>query len=65
MSAGRGEIARMLGYFWTEKGDLSRWVGFGSPDVEREFPDVVRAWRAYKDAEALLGARIAALPEEE
>lgn len=40
------EDIRMIKYFWNEKGDLERWVGWDQ--VKSKCPEVVRAWETYQ-----------------
>ena len=39
-----------LQYFWEEKGDLERFTGFEklTPILEKERPEVLKAWNDYK-----------------
>lgn len=39
-----------LHYFWVYKGDLERWSSFEElkPQIEIEFPKILRAWYKYK-----------------
>lgn len=41
-----------LRYFWEEKNDLTRWLGFprAVPTLQRERPDILAAWAAYQAA---------------
>lgn len=57
MSTREDQIS-MLTYFWQEKGDLERWVGFDREKLGREFPAVLKAWDDYKASEAVLSAVI-------
>jgi hypothetical protein len=37
-------------YFWKYKGDLERWSSFEKlrPQIQNEFPEVIKAWEEYK-----------------
>lgn len=45
-------------YFWQEKGDLERWVGWNDPETQQRIiaacPELVKLWNDYKTAERLL-----------
>lgn len=47
-------------YFWENKGDLERLSGFEEmmPDLEREYPEIIKAWRDYKASIKILDAVI-------
>lgn len=40
----------MLRYFWEEKGDIERYCEYNKilPILEKERPEVVKAWNDYK-----------------
>lgn len=52
----RESAASMLEYFWQEKGDIERWVGFDRDMLAAEFPAVLKAWDDYKASRAVLDA---------
>jgi hypothetical protein len=53
---GRGALTEedknMIIYFWTEKGDLERWIGWpeAKARLEQSRPEVLKAWNDYKMA---------------
>ncbi len=57
----------MIRYFWEEKGDLERNADWENviPILERECPQIVKAWRDYIAARAILDAVVKSLPSEE
>lgn len=48
----------MLRYFWTEKGDVERYVGWKElqPVLAARRPDILKAWNDHKAAEMILSA---------
>lgn len=47
------EGLRMLEYFWTDKGDVTRWSGFEEfmPKLKERRPDVYLIIKNYTEAE--------------
>jgi len=45
-----------LQYFWQYKGDLERFTSFEEliPLIEREKPEVLKAWNDYKTSKKIL-----------
>ncbi len=54
------EQVQQLQYFWLERGDLTRWIGFQAAlaDLAREHPEVLKAWQDYLTARMILDAVI-------
>lgn len=52
----RETAVNMIDYFWTEKGDLERWVDFDREYLAKEFPAVLKAWDDYKASRAVMSA---------
>lgn len=52
------EEKRMLQYFWEAKGDLERYCKFEEikPKLQKEYPEVIKAWNDYKVSERILTA---------
>lgn len=52
------EDLNALRYFWGEKRDLTRWLGYARrlPVLQRERPDIIEAWNAYLAAERRMSA---------
>lgn len=46
------EEAQMLRYFWEEKGDVTRYIGW--EDAIEQFPKIKRAWQKYEAAKQKL-----------
>ena len=46
----------MLKYFWQEKEDLERFIDFEKlkPLLEKEKPEVLKAWNNYKSSKKIL-----------
>jgi len=46
----------MLRYFWQEKEDLERFIDFEKlkPLLEKEKPEVLKAWNNYKSSKKIL-----------
>lgn len=57
----------MLKYFWEEKGNIERYVGFEAmkPKLQEQFPEVLKAWNDYKTSERIFDAVITSLNVEE
>jgi hypothetical protein len=54
----REEQARMLQYFWEEKGNIERWVGFDKAIASGAFPHVRDAWEDYLRARENMTAAV-------
>lgn len=54
----RAHIFNMLEYFWTEKGDITRWASFDRAVVKREFPEILAAWEKHVKAEKAMDEAI-------
>lgn len=52
----REDMLNTLRYFWTEKQDLERWIRFDRATLQREFPDVLKAWDDYQTAKRVMGS---------
>lgn len=50
----------MLKYFWESKQDIERYAGFEEikADLEREFPEIIKAWNDYLMSQRTLDAVI-------
>lgn len=46
------EDLNSIKYFWSEKGDLTRWCDWNKklPALRRQFPEIVAAWESYQTA---------------
>ena len=57
----------MLQYFWEEKGNIERYIGFEvlKPKLEKQFPEVLKAWNDYKASERILDAVMSTLTIED
>ncbi len=57
---------KMIRYFWEEKEDIERYVGYEEilPDLERDYPAIVKAWKDYKASRDILSAVIRDICEE-
>ncbi len=42
------EDASTLKHFWEKKMDIEGWVGFDRERLAKDFPDLFKAWDAYK-----------------
>lgn len=51
----------MIRYFWEEKGDIERWVGYDPVWMEKHMPHILYLWNEYKDAKQRLDAVIKSL----
>ena len=49
-----------LRYFWEEKGDITRWVGWESKKAEigKEHPQILWAWENYLETRRCLTEKI-------
>lgn len=56
------EDARMLDYFWNEKGDLERWSNWHArrEAIRESHPEIIKAWEDYKVARRMLSVVIKA-----
>lgn len=45
-----------LNYFWTEYGDIERWVDFDRERLAIEFPAILKSWDDYKTSRLVLDA---------
>ena len=61
----RADIANMIDYFWTVKGDIERWSSLDMAELEREFPAVAMAWRNYKFAEKVMNLVVEDMKDHE
>ena len=52
------EDLNTLRYFWEDKADITRWVGFEKllPALEQEYPEILKAWKDYQTADRTLTA---------
>lgn len=50
----RQELLSMLRYFWSDYGDIERYTSYDEAIVEREFPEVLKAWKDHKAAEKMV-----------
>ena len=57
------EDTNMISYFWEEKGDLERWSDWKKrkPVLEKERPEIVKAWNDYKTSIRTLNAVVRSL----
>ena len=57
------EVLISLQYFWQEKGDLERLTTFEelTPLLEKEKPEILKAWRDYKASKKILDIVIESL----
>lgn len=51
-------LLRMADYFWNEKVDIERYSGFSREDMQRAFPEILKAWDDYKAARQALTVAI-------
>lgn len=53
----------MISYFWTERGDMTRWVFWEEklPDIEKELPHLIDAMRRLESAQKTLDAIVRSL----
>lgn len=53
------EVVRsMLRYFWEEKDDIERWVGYDAEWMEKHMPHILYLWNEYKESKRRLDAAI-------
>jgi hypothetical protein len=52
------ELARLLRYYWNDKGDIERCTAFSRADVEHRFPKVLQAWDEVQLAQRNLSAEL-------
>lgn len=54
-----------LKYYWEDRNDLERWAEFEGlkPQIEKEYPQLLKAWNDYKISVAIMDAVIKSLPE--
>ena len=57
-----GDVA-MLKYFWQDKGNLERWVGW--EETKAKYPEVVKAWDDYKISMKILDCVIECLEDDD
>jgi hypothetical protein len=43
-----------VAYYWHEKGDPTRFIGWSNKCCQHEWPDFYRAWQEYRYAERVL-----------
>jgi hypothetical protein len=50
----------MLKYFWEEKEDIERYCNFEKikPELEKKYPEILRAWNDYQVSKNILSALI-------
>jgi len=49
-------VANYLDYFWSEKGDITRWTGYEKH--KHLFPEVVNAYEEFKRVERLYSDKV-------
>lgn len=53
------EVARaMIKYFWGEKRDIERWVGYDGEWMGEHMPHILHLWVEYREAKKRLDAAI-------
>ena len=59
------ENLKDLVYFWKFKGDLERFSNFKElkPLIEKEYPEILKAWNDYKTSIKILDAVINTIDE--
>lgn len=59
------EDKRNIAYFWLERGNLERWVGWerAKPSIARQFPEILQAWENYKASNRMLDVVVKYLTE--
>ena len=58
---------RSIQYFWREKGDLDRWVGWDDawPRIQERCPELAKAWTGYIGARRILHLVVNSLEEKD